>query len=107
MCMYFTKGIKQDGYVLCRCCNMKKHEHPIFMYIYDMTFQCDDIILLIQEYIKNDIQSITRGSIHTTRLMQNNTIECWGGNDKEQCNVPDSIQGKIISISCGSDFSES
>jgi hypothetical protein len=53
MCMYFTKGINHNGYILCRQCDMVKDIHPIYMYIYNMTSQCDDIILLIQDYIKN------------------------------------------------------
>ena len=105
MCMYFTKGIKKNGYMLCKHCNMKKHEHPIFMYIDNMTSQCDDIILLIQEYIKNDIQSIAGGYQHTVRLMQDNTVKCWGNNYVEQCDVPDSIQGKVHTIECGRFYS--
>ena len=54
MCMYYTEGINQNGYIMCLHCNMGKCEHPIFLYIYDMTSQCDDIVLLIQEYIKID-----------------------------------------------------
>ena len=53
MCIYFIKGINQNGYILCLYCGMKKDMHPIYMYIYNMTSQCDDIVLLIQEYIKN------------------------------------------------------
>ena len=51
MCMYFTKGINQDGHILCRECKMNKDMHPIFTYIYNMTYQRDDIVLLIQDYI--------------------------------------------------------
>jgi len=101
MCMYFTNGINQDGYILCRYCNMKKYEHPIFSYIYNMTSQCDDIILLIQDYIKFDVQTIKGGGNHIIVLLQDNTVKCWGNNMDSQCNVPDSIQGKVISISSG------
>ena len=47
MCMYFTKGINQNGYMLCLQCKENKNMHSIFMYIYNTTSQCDDIILLI------------------------------------------------------------
>ena len=104
MCMYYTKGINQDGYILCRQCNMKKDEHPIFMYIYDMTSQCDDIILLIQEYIKVSNNNIACGHMHSVALLQDNTVRCWGMNNLGQCNVPNSIQGKVISICSNNDF---
>ena len=94
MCMYYTKGINQDGYMLCLHCNMKKYEHPIFSYIYDITFQCDDIILLIQDYIKvNNYNNIACGELHSLALLQDNTVKCWGRNKYGQCNVPNSIQG--------------
>jgi hypothetical protein len=33
MCMYYTKGINQDGYILCRYCNMMKDIHLcVFFY---------------------------------------------------------------------------
>ena len=102
MCMYYTKGINQDGYILCRHCNMKKYEHYIFSYIYNITYQCDDIVLLIQEYIKNDNhKNLACGWEHSIALLQDNTVKCWGNNNYGQCNVPDSIQGKVISIECG------
>ena len=78
MCMYFTKGINQDGYILCRYCNMMKDNHPIFTYLYNMTSQCDDIILLIQDYVKVDIQTINGGVKNTSVLLQDNTVKCWG-----------------------------
>ena len=109
MCMYYTKGINQDGYILCRQCNMKKYEHPIFIYIYNNTFQCDDIILLIQDYIKTNTyqsnQTIAGGCRHTMVLLQDNTIRCWGGNDCGQCYMPEEIQNKVVSIGCGNDYS--
>jgi alpha-tubulin suppressor-like RCC1 family protein len=101
--MYFTKGINQNGYMLCRYCNMKKYEHPIFIYIYNITYQCDDIVLLIQEYIKiNNYKNIAGGLKHSIVLLQDNTVKCWGINNKGQCDVPDSIQGRVVSIDCGS-----
>ena len=159
MCMYFTKGINQDGYILCRQCKENKDMHPIFIYLYNNTFQCDDIILLIQEYIKTDlcqtiaggyktsvailqnntiklwgsnyyfeidvlknmsndlnkintflqnkkniinIISIDCGYFHYCALFDNNTVKCWGNTLNGRCDPPDSIQGKVISISCGS-----
>ena len=74
MCMYFTKGINQNGYIMCLHCNMKKYEHPIFSYIYNITSQCDDIVLLIQEYIKNNNynNNIACGSGHSIALLQDN-----------------------------------
>ena len=101
MCMYYTKGINQDGYILCRQCNMKKYEHPIFIYIYNNTFQCDDIILLIQDYIKTDIQNIAVGSEYTCVILNDNTVKYWGNNLGRDCKPSDSIQGKVVSISGG------
>ena len=109
MCMYYTKGINQNGYMLCRYCNMMKDMHPIFIYIYNITYQCDDIILLIQDYIKVDnYNNIACGDRHSIALLQDNTVQCWGNNKDGQCNVPDSIQGNnnnmngmILSIACG------
>ncbi len=101
MCMYFTKGINQNGYMLCLHCNMKKDNHYVFKYIYNITSQCDDIVLLIQDYIKSDTQTIARGKEHTITLLEDNTIKCWGNNMYGQCNVPDSIQGKVVSVKCG------
>ena len=99
MCMYFTKGINQDGYIMCLHCNMKKCEHPIFSYIYDVTSQCDDIVLLIQEYIKvDDYNNIAYGYEHSIVLLKDNNVKCWGRNKYGQCDVPDSIQGKVVSI---------
>ena len=120
MCMYFTKGINQNGYVLCLHCNMKKDMHPIFTYLLASTSQCDDIVLLIQEYIEiNNYKNIAGGTQHSIVLLQDNTVKCWGNNRWGQCNVPDSIQGnnhnvninnnnvvgKIISIECGDSHS--
>ena len=102
MCMYFTKGIKQNGYMLCSICNMMKDMHPIFIYIYNITYQCDDIILLIQDYIKVDnYNNIACGDRHSIALLQDNTVKCWCNNYDGQCDVPDSIQGKVLSISGG------
>jgi len=105
MCMYFTKGIKKKGHMLCMECKKKKNMHPIFTYIYNKTSQCDDIILLIQDYIKVDRQTFDCGYVHCVTLLQNNTIKCNGDDDFGQCDVPDSIQGKVIEISCGSYYS--
>jgi alpha-tubulin suppressor-like RCC1 family protein len=30
------------------------------------------------------------------------TVRCWGSNRYSQCNQPDSIQGRIVSVKCGS-----
>ncbi len=37
--------------------------------------------------------------------MNDNTVRCWGINRNGRCNAPDSIQGKIVSITCGDFFS--
>ena len=105
MCMYFTNGIKKDGHMLCIQCKENKDMHPIFIYIYNFTSQCDDIVLLIQEYIKVDGKTIDYGYEHQVRLLQNNTIECYGDNEFGQCEIPNSIQGKVISIECGNYYS--
>ena len=38
-------------------------------------------------------------------LLNDNTVQCNGTNIQEQCDVPDSIQGKVVSIECGDDHS--
>ena len=92
MCMYFTKGINRNGYIMCLHCNMKKYEHPIFSYIYNITSQCDDVVLLIQDYIKtSNYNNIACKYEHSIVLLEDNTVKCWGNNSYGQCNVPDSI----------------
>jgi alpha-tubulin suppressor-like RCC1 family protein len=36
--------------------------------------------------------------------LNNDSIKCWGYNEFGQCDVPDSIQGKVVSVSCGDYF---
>jgi alpha-tubulin suppressor-like RCC1 family protein len=95
--MYFTKGIKQNGHILCRECGMKKDKHPIYTYMCNMTSQCDDIILLIQDYIKSDIYTVGGYKDTFTDLKNNN--KCI------KHNIPDSCQGRVISIGCGAHYS--
>ena len=78
MCMYFTRGINQNGYMLCRQCKKNKDMHPIFIYLYDTTSQCDDIVLLIQEYIKNDLYQTISGKYKHTITLSQGFVKCWG-----------------------------
>ena len=41
------------------------------------------------------------GYWHSCALLDDNIIKCWGYNNYGQCNVPDSIQGKVVSIERG------
>jgi alpha-tubulin suppressor-like RCC1 family protein len=86
-----------------------KDNHFIFSYLYNVTSQCDDILLLIQDYTKSNIKANTQrttagGHQHIAVLLQNNTVKCWGQNAWGQCDVPDSVHGKVISVSSGSDY---
>ena len=104
MFMYYTKGINKNGYMLCLHCKENKNMHHIFSYIYDMTSQCDDIVLLIQEYIKvDDYNNIVGGHKHSIVLLKDNTVKCWGDNSYGQCNVPDSIQGNNHNVNINND----